>query len=96
MRVSIAFLAICAGLVAYFGYFALYGNHGVVSYVRLTHEVELRQSELATVQAERAALERRVDMLKPESIDPDLLDERARETLGLTEPGELVISRQPK
>ena len=57
MRGSVTFLAVCAALVVYFGYFALYGSHGIVNYVRLSHEVELRQSELATIQAERQTID---------------------------------------
>jgi cell division protein FtsB len=80
-------------LVAYFGYFALYGSHGIVRYVELSHAVTLKSAELAAIEAERSALERRVSMLRTESIDPDLLEERARDSLGLTEPGEVVILR---
>jgi cell division protein FtsB len=93
MRASVTLLLICAGLTAYFGYFALYGRHGLVNYAKIQREAELRQADLDQIMRERAALERRVNLLKPESIDPDLLEERARDTLGLTGPNELVLPR---
>lgn len=93
MRASVTLLLICAALTVYFGYFALYGRHGLVNYAKLQRESELRQADLALILAERRALERRVNLLKPDSIDPDLLEERARDTLGLTGPNELVLPR---
>lgn len=93
MRTATAVLLISAALTVYFGYFALYGRHGLVNYAKLQREAELRQADLDRIAAERSALERRVNLLKPESIDPDLLEERARDTLGLTGPNELVLPR---
>ena len=39
----------------------------------------------------RERLRRRVELLHPEHLDPDMLDERARETLGLMHPDEVVV-----
>lgn len=94
LRTETVVLAVCAALILYFGYFALYGRHGLVNFAKLQRESELRQADLDLIVAERTALERRVNLLKPESIDPDLLEERARDTLGLTGPNELVLPRQ--
>jgi cell division protein FtsB len=95
VRTGAIVLALCTALICYFGYFALYGRHGLVNYAKLQREKELRQVDLDLIVAERMALERRVNLLKPESIDPDLLEERARDTLGLTGPNELVLPRAP-
>lgn len=93
VKTGAVILAVCAVLICYFGYFALYGRHGLVNFAKLQRETELRQADLDLVVAERTALERRVNLLKPESIDPDLLEERARDTLGLVGPNELVLPR---
>jgi len=37
------------------------------------------------------ALEHRVSLLRPESVDPDMLEEQARSRLGLTDRDEVVI-----
>lgn len=43
--------------------------------------------------AERQELERRVALLRPESLDPDMIDERARASLNVVQPQELAILR---
>lgn len=88
-------LAIFA-LVIYFGYFAIYGKHGLVNWVRLQEEVSLKQAELDRTKAERTALEHRVRLLRPESVDPDLLEEQARARLGLTQGDEVVILKDKR
>ena len=88
---GLIFPLIVLSLVVYFGYFAIYGNHGLVNWMRLQHEIELKQADLERVRGERLALEHRVRLLRPESVDPDLLEEQARARLGLSGPDEVVI-----
>ncbi len=93
---GLGFTLVVMALVLYFGYFAIYGNHGLVNWIRLNHEIELKRADLDRVQAERLALEHRVRMLRPESVDPDLLEEQARARLGLSEPDEVVILKDKR
>ena len=93
---GLALPLVVMSLVAYFGYFAVYGNHGLVNWIRLQHEIDLKQGELDQVRTERTALEHRVRLLRPESVDPDLLEEQARARLGLSEPDEVVILKDKK
>jgi cell division protein FtsB len=87
---------VVTALVLYFGYFAVYGKHGLVNWIRLNHEIELKQAEFDVIHAERQALEHRVRLLRPESVDPDLLEEQARARLGLSEPDEVVILKDKR
>ena len=48
------------------------------------------------MRGERLALEHRVQLLRPESVDPDLLEEQARARLGLSEPDEVVILKDKR
>jgi cell division protein FtsB len=48
-------------------------------------------SEVARVKAERERWERRVALLKADRIDPDMLDERARQLLNYLDPHEVTI-----
>jgi cell division protein FtsB len=53
-------------------------------------------NELAALRAERANWERRVALLQSQSIDADMLDERARALLNYTDPRELTLQlKQP-
>jgi cell division protein FtsB len=83
--------AVAAVYLAYFGFWAFHGHYGVWAKARLEGEAQALQSELAGLVAERAALEHRVGLLRPESIDPDLLDEQARQALNLLRPNEIVL-----
>ena len=62
----------------------------------LDEQIARLQRELAELRAERATWERRVSLLRPASIDPDLLDERARAQLEYIDSRELTFRlRQP-
>ena len=39
----------------------------------------------------RAQWQRRINLLRPDDIDPDMLDERARELLDYVDPRDLVL-----
>lgn len=78
-------------LVGYFAYHLVQGDRGLVAWLRLTQEVRQAKATLAAVEAERQALDRRVSLLRPNHLDRDMLDERARATLNRIGPGEIVI-----
>ena len=82
-------------LIAYFAYHAVQGDLGLLSYLKLTQQIEVLEVKAAAVAEERAALEHRVRLMSPEGVDPDLLDERARYDLGVVHPDEIVIFLPP-
>ena len=82
---------VCLTLVAYFAYHAVQGERGIVAHNRLNQEIALTENVLAEAKAKRMAIEKQVMLLRPDGIDRDLLDERARRTLGMAHPDELVI-----
>lgn len=77
--------------VAYFAYHAIEGERGVLAYIKLNDELESAQQIARQVAEERADLEHRVDLLSPDSLDPDMLEERARSLLNYGHPDEKVI-----
>ena len=81
----------CFALVLYFGYYGVYGQNGLISLVQLSRDVELKKSELARLEGERLHLAHRVHLLGPKTLDPDLLDEQARASLGYAAPGEITV-----
>ena len=79
-----------AGTV-YFAGHAVYGDYGLDAKMRLERETETARRELLLVREERQRLERNVALMRPESLDPDLLEERVRATLQLVNPGDIVV-----
>lgn len=79
------------GVIAIFAHSGLQGDHGLAAFRDASVEERRLQSELARVQAERVALENKVHRLSDRYLDLDLLDERAREVLGMVRPDEIVI-----
>ena len=80
-------------LVFYFAYHLVQGDRGVLAWLRLSQQLKEAQATLAATRAERDALGGRVAQLRPEHLDRDMLDERARATLNLAGPNEMVILR---
>ena len=78
-------------LLAYFAYHAVEGEYGLTALDRLQDRQAQLSAELAELKDDRAALEARVDLMRPESLDPDMIDERARQALSLAHPRDIVI-----
>jgi cell division protein FtsB len=82
---------IAALVIGYFGVNAYSGNRGLRAKQDLDEQIAQLNGELAGLRAERATWERRVLLLKSGSIDPDMLDERARALLNYADPRELTL-----
>ena len=78
-------------LVGYFGYHMVDGDRGLLAWRQIQAELAAGQAELERLVAERQELEHRVSLLRRESLDPDLLDERARLMLSLVGPDDVVV-----
>ena len=83
-------------LTGYCAYHLVEGDRGLFAWVRLTEAIHTENADLEALRAVRAALELRVANLRPDHIDPDLLDERVRATLNLVAPDEIVIMQAAK
>jgi cell division protein FtsB len=78
-------------LIGYFGVNAFTGDHGLNARQNIDQQIAKLSGELAAVKAERVVWERRVSLLKSESLDPDLLDERARALLDYVDANDLTL-----
>jgi cell division protein FtsB len=81
----------CALVISYFAVNAYTGNHGLRAQQDLDHQYASLSAELADLKQQRSEWQHRVKLLKSESIDPDMLDERAREMLDYLDPHELTL-----
>ena len=85
-------LACAAG--GYLGYNLQTGEHGLKARADLEGRKEVLAGELAGLKEVRNRLDRDVALLRPESLDPDMLDERARAILNLAHPDDLIIMKR--
>ncbi len=69
-------------LVAYFAFHAFEGDRGIRALQRLDQEITRATDVRDGVVETRREIERRVARLHPETLDRDLLEERARLVLG--------------
>lgn len=77
-------------LITYFCYHSIKGDRGILAFVTLDKElIELRK-ELDLIKTERTYLEHKVNLLKPNSLDLDLLEEQIRKNLGYAKPNEVI------
>ena len=87
---GLALYVMAAGLIGYFGVNAYTGKYGLHAQAALDQEMIALTSELARLKQERIVLEQRVSLLRAGSLDPDMLDERARFQLEFAHPRDLV------
>lgn len=80
----------CALVIGYFFVNAFTGNHGLRAQQDLDQQFAQLSQELDRLKAERAAWQQKVKLLKSDSIDPDMLDERARAVLDYLDPRDVT------
>jgi cell division protein FtsB len=85
-------LALGAG--GYFGYHLQHGGHGLKARADLERRKDVLEGELAGLREVRQRIERDVALLRSDSLDPDMLDERARAILNLAHPDDLVMMKR--
>ncbi len=83
--------ALSFGLFVYFAYHLLHGDRGYFALKGLEKKLVVAEAKYAEKKEQRTSLENRVKLLRPDSLDLDLLDERARVVLGFVKPNEKVV-----
>ncbi len=81
--------------LVYLGYTGVQGDGGLLAWIQRGQDVAEAKQHLTVEQGRRDTLAHRVALLRPESLDLDLLDERARAVLNLVKPGELILLQRP-
>ena len=69
----------------------LTGDKGLFSQETRDRDLVVREQQLAQLKAERSDLEARAKYLRTDHLSRDLLEERARVLLGLSEPRAYII-----
>lgn len=84
-----------ACIVGYFLYHTVQGDRGWLAMLRLQNQVIVSQQNLSQLQQEHKELNHRVQLMRPGSMDPDLLDEKSREMLDYSKPNEIIVLTPP-
>lgn len=82
-------LGLCA--IGYFAYHGVHGDRGLIAWLKVKQRVATAKEALVLSENEREKLEKRVRLLNPGSLDPDMLEERARVMLNYGHTDDLVI-----
>jgi cell division protein FtsB len=88
---QIAPQVLLACLAAYFGYHAVQGDRGVLARVRLEQELAEARALDRELAREQARLTRAVALMRPDHLDPDLLEEQARLILNFGGPNDFLV-----
>ena len=62
-----------ACILAYFGFHAIQGERGILTWLQLSHQIERTQQALAASRAEESRLEMRVALLRCDRVGPRLV-----------------------
>lgn len=78
-------------VLTYFSFHAVNGRYGYRALQTQQEQIVELKSTRATLSEQRKEMHARINLLKLATIDPDLLDERARQLLGYVRSDELLI-----
>jgi cell division protein FtsB len=88
---ALGLYVVAALFIGYFAFNAYTGKNGINARQGIDQQIVDLAGELERVKAERARWQRRVALLKSDRIDPDMLDERARQLLNYTDPRDVTV-----
>ena len=84
------------GVAVYFVANAIDGERGTRMAAQRREVLAGKQADLARAEAERVIWERRASALHDSRLQLDMLDERARAMLNLSDPDEVIVQYGPK
>lgn len=84
---------VTAAFLGYFGFHAFNGSYGLRAMDRIEREGTELTLRLGYLKTERRKLERRIAAVRPEGLDPEVVDVAARTQLNLMRPDEVVLKR---
>lgn len=88
---ALMFFFVAFGLCVYFTFAAVQGDYGLFRRAEIDAESRALQSQLDLLTEQVARMENLTHRLSDEFLDLDLLDQQARDILGLLRSDEIVI-----
>jgi len=93
---QLAFTAALVALQGYLGYNVVSGQFGIESQKQMQGEISELKAKSAALQAEIDATKHRSALFTPQRLDPDIVSERARALLSMSQPDDLIVMVDPK
>jgi cell division protein FtsB len=90
-RLEILVGTACIALLSYFIWQAEFGPRGFNYQTTLLAQGVKLSTDLDNLKLQHKLLEEKVAELRPDSIDPDLLDEMARQSLNFASPSQYLV-----
>ena len=78
-------------LCLYFSYHSIFGHRSILALHMLESQIEKSVSIRDNIEYKRQILEHKVASMRPDSLNPDLLEERARSVLGYKRSDEVLV-----
>ena len=78
-------------LCLYFSYHSIFGHRSILTLNALESQVEKQVSNRDNINYKRQILELKVASMRPDSLNPDLVEERARSVLGYKRVDEVHV-----
>ncbi len=88
---ALVFFGLAFAVSIYFIFAAVQGDYGLFRRVEIAADKERLEADLAKLEAEVAHMENLTRRLSDSYLDLDLLDQQARDVLGLLRSDEIVI-----
>ncbi|MEN8933517.1 FtsB family cell division protein [Planktotalea arctica] len=88
---ALIYFAVAFSLATYFTFAAVQGDYGVFRRAEITVAARELNAQLAELQAEVDDMENLTKRLSDTFLDLDLLDQQARDVLGLLRADEIVV-----
>ena len=83
--------ALSGSIAGYFVWTAVNGQRGLKTRAEYHEKIAALETQLNDLRAERKGWERRIALMRSDSVDSDLLDEEARAVLGRVGSHDLVV-----
>lgn len=87
----LAVTAALFGFLGYLGYSALNGQFGIESREDLLADISLLEARSNALQAQIDSYRHRASLFDARKLDPDILDERARELLNMANASDIIV-----
>ena len=88
---ALIYLAVALGMGSYFAFAAVQGDYGLFRRAEIEAEEKALRAKLDALEAQVARMENLTRRLSDDYLDLDLLDQQARDVLGLLRHDEIVI-----